>query len=328
MALWRSPKPVDRPGPRLLRRRRHRLRAVLATSSCAPRTAASATRRRASGARRRRRCGSYRLGLERSKRLLLTGDALDGRTRGRVGAGLRGRARGRARRRRRWRSRGAWRCCPHNQLQHDEAAGQPGLRADGPARRRSSSARCSTARRATRPRARPSRSARCATSAAPWPSATRRSATTARARDGVAMARRSLGVGPRRRPRPAHRRRQGDRSSSRAGRCCTTRSNVLRAVLDEVAVVAKRRPSLPGLDVDVAIWLEAEEPRHPLAGIVHALRCARGQPVVRRGRRHAARDRAGSSRRSRASARAARPPWCRAPAGACSRCARATSRGR
>ena len=44
----------DRAGPRLLRRRRHRLRALLATSSSAPRTAASATRRRASGARRRR----------------------------------------------------------------------------------------------------------------------------------------------------------------------------------------------------------------------------------------------------------------------------------
>jgi molybdenum cofactor guanylyltransferase len=56
--------------------------------------------------------------------------------------------------------------------------------------------------------------------------------------------------------------------------------NVLRAVLDEVAVVAKQSTVLPGLDVEVAIWLEPEEPRHPLAGVVHALRCARGQPVV------------------------------------------------
>ena len=56
--------------------------------------------------------------------------------------------------------------------------------------------------------------------------------------------------------------------------------NVLRAVLDEVAIVAKQSTVLPGLDVEIAIWLEAEEPRHPLAGIVHALRCARGQPVV------------------------------------------------
>jgi molybdopterin-guanine dinucleotide biosynthesis protein A len=56
--------------------------------------------------------------------------------------------------------------------------------------------------------------------------------------------------------------------------------NVLRAVLDEVVVVAKQSTVLPPFDVDVAIWLEADEPRHPLAGIVHALRCARGRPVV------------------------------------------------
>ena len=56
--------------------------------------------------------------------------------------------------------------------------------------------------------------------------------------------------------------------------------NVLRAVLDEVAIVAKQSTVLPGLDVEIAIWLEPEEPRHPLAGIVHALRCARGRPVV------------------------------------------------
>jgi len=56
--------------------------------------------------------------------------------------------------------------------------------------------------------------------------------------------------------------------------------NVLRAVLDEVAVVAKESTVLPGLDVEIAIWLEPEEPRHPLAGIAHALRCARGRPVV------------------------------------------------
>ena len=55
---------------------------------------------------------------------------------------------------------------------------------------------------------------------------------------------------------------------------------VLRAVLDDVAVVAKPSTVLPALDADVAIWLEADEPRHPLAGIVHALRCAGGRPVV------------------------------------------------
>jgi molybdopterin-guanine dinucleotide biosynthesis protein A len=56
--------------------------------------------------------------------------------------------------------------------------------------------------------------------------------------------------------------------------------SVLRAVLDEVAIVAKQSTVLPGLDVEIPIWLEPDEPRHPLAGVVHALRCARGQPVV------------------------------------------------
>jgi molybdopterin-guanine dinucleotide biosynthesis protein A len=56
--------------------------------------------------------------------------------------------------------------------------------------------------------------------------------------------------------------------------------NVLRAVLDDVAVVAKASTLLPALDADVSVWLEAEEPRHPLVGIVHGLRCARGRPVV------------------------------------------------
>ena len=55
---------------------------------------------------------------------------------------------------------------------------------------------------------------------------------------------------------------------------------VLRAVFDEVAVVAKRATVLPPVDAGVAIWLEADEPRHPLAGVVQALRCARGRPVV------------------------------------------------
>ena len=55
---------------------------------------------------------------------------------------------------------------------------------------------------------------------------------------------------------------------------------VLRADLDDVVVVAKQSTILPALDGDVAVWLEADEPRHPLAGIVHALRCAQGRPIV------------------------------------------------
>jgi molybdopterin-guanine dinucleotide biosynthesis protein A len=52
----------------------------------------------------------------------------------------------------------------------------------------------------------------------------------------------------------------------------------LRAVLDEVVVVAKRSTALPPLDVPV--WVEPEEPRHPRAGIVHALERADGRAVL------------------------------------------------
>jgi molybdenum cofactor guanylyltransferase len=47
----------------------------------------------------------------------------------------------------------------------------------------------------------------------------------------------------------------------------------------DLAVVAKsdtRLPSLPGVDV----WIEPEQPRHPLVGIVHALERAAGRPVL------------------------------------------------
>jgi molybdenum cofactor guanylyltransferase len=54
----------------------------------------------------------------------------------------------------------------------------------------------------------------------------------------------------------------------------------LRAALGDVAVVAKRDTALPPIDPGVAIWLEPDEPRHPLAGVVHALRRARRGPVV------------------------------------------------
>ena len=54
--------------------------------------------------------------------------------------------------------------------------------------------------------------------------------------------------------------------------------DALRAVLDEVVVVAKRDTPLPPLEVPV--WLEPDEPRHPLAGILHALRAAGGRDVL------------------------------------------------
>jgi molybdopterin-guanine dinucleotide biosynthesis protein A len=52
----------------------------------------------------------------------------------------------------------------------------------------------------------------------------------------------------------------------------------LRAVLDDVVVVAKRSTALPPLDVPV--WVEPDEPLHPRAGIVHALEHADGRPVL------------------------------------------------
>jgi molybdopterin-guanine dinucleotide biosynthesis protein A len=54
----------------------------------------------------------------------------------------------------------------------------------------------------------------------------------------------------------------------------------LRTVTDELTVVAKRDTALPSLDPDVTVWLEPDEPHHPLAGVVHALRCATGRPVL------------------------------------------------
>lgn len=56
----------------------------------------------------------------------------------------------------------------------------------------------------------------------------------------------------------------------------------LRAALGEaatVAVVAKRDTELPPLP-GVVVWREPDRPRHPLVGIVHALRCANGCPVL------------------------------------------------
>jgi molybdopterin-guanine dinucleotide biosynthesis protein A len=54
--------------------------------------------------------------------------------------------------------------------------------------------------------------------------------------------------------------------------------DALRSVLDEVVVVAKRDTVLPPLEIPV--WIEPDEPRHPLAGIVHALREAGGRAIV------------------------------------------------
>ena len=55
----------------------------------------------------------------------------------------------------------------------------------------------------------------------------------------------------------------------------------LGAVLDEVVIVAKRDTVLPAeVAAAAAVWIEPDEPRHPLTGIVHALRRAGGRAVL------------------------------------------------
>jgi molybdopterin-guanine dinucleotide biosynthesis protein A len=54
----------------------------------------------------------------------------------------------------------------------------------------------------------------------------------------------------------------------------------LRDVCDEVVVVAKRSTVLPSLMGRARLWIEPDEPRHPLCGVVHALRAAAGRPVL------------------------------------------------
>jgi molybdopterin-guanine dinucleotide biosynthesis protein A len=49
--------------------------------------------------------------------------------------------------------------------------------------------------------------------------------------------------------------------------------------LGNVAIVAKIDTELPSV-AGVTVWIEPDEPRHPLVGIVHALGLAEGRPVV------------------------------------------------
>jgi molybdopterin-guanine dinucleotide biosynthesis protein A len=54
----------------------------------------------------------------------------------------------------------------------------------------------------------------------------------------------------------------------------------LEAVCPEVVVVAKRDTVLPGLRASTRVWVEPDQPVHPLTGIIHALRQAEGRPVL------------------------------------------------
>jgi molybdopterin-guanine dinucleotide biosynthesis protein A len=53
----------------------------------------------------------------------------------------------------------------------------------------------------------------------------------------------------------------------------------LAAVCDRVAIVAKRDTELPRLE-GVELWIEPDEPRHPLTGLIHALERAGGPVLV------------------------------------------------
>ena len=56
----------------------------------------------------------------------------------------------------------------------------------------------------------------------------------------------------------------------------------MRGALTDVVIVAKSDTVLPGAAElqRTVVWVEPDRPRHPLVGIVHALRAAAGRPVV------------------------------------------------
>jgi molybdenum cofactor guanylyltransferase len=54
----------------------------------------------------------------------------------------------------------------------------------------------------------------------------------------------------------------------------------LHRVCDEVVVVAKQDTAMPPLEGLAEVWIEPDEPRHPLAGVLHALRMAGEQDVL------------------------------------------------
>lgn len=54
----------------------------------------------------------------------------------------------------------------------------------------------------------------------------------------------------------------------------------LHSVCDDVVVVAKRDTLLPSLGGSAGLWIEPDEPRHPLVGVAHALGLAAGRPVL------------------------------------------------
>lgn len=54
----------------------------------------------------------------------------------------------------------------------------------------------------------------------------------------------------------------------------------LHELCDDVVVVAKRETMLPPLAGAAQLWIEPDEPRHPLLGVAHALRQAAGRSIL------------------------------------------------
>jgi molybdopterin-guanine dinucleotide biosynthesis protein A len=54
----------------------------------------------------------------------------------------------------------------------------------------------------------------------------------------------------------------------------------LHKVCEQVVVVAKQDTKLPPLAGEAEVWIEPDEPRHPLAGVVHALRTASARKLL------------------------------------------------
>ena len=54
----------------------------------------------------------------------------------------------------------------------------------------------------------------------------------------------------------------------------------LRDVCQQVVVVAKQDTKLPQLAGEAEVWIEPDEPHHPLAGVIHALRTASARKLL------------------------------------------------
>jgi len=54
----------------------------------------------------------------------------------------------------------------------------------------------------------------------------------------------------------------------------------LRQVCEQVVVIAKQDTKLPQLVGEAEVWIEPDEPQHPLAGVVHALRTASARKLL------------------------------------------------